>query len=138
MVQKTATMQPTISDGETIEVNTTAYSVSSPARWDVVIFQAPFGGGQWCFRIVGLPGEVINFTDVGITINGNVTTSPPHFKPPFYKLPEKIPGVTTVEFPYTIPINHYFVLGDNIKDSLDSRYWGGIEAKKIVGKVNGK
>ncbi|MES2475033.1 MAG: S26 family signal peptidase [Verrucomicrobiota bacterium] len=48
----------------------------------------------------------------------------------------KAPGPVT--FPFKIPARSYFVLGDNVSNALDSRYWGGLNNAKILGKVPGK
>jgi signal peptidase I len=138
MVQSSGSMNPTIKVGETIQIDTAAYNADLPERWDVIVFESPKQQGHWCSRIIGLPGEVINLTSVGLTIDGAAVNPSSLFAPPAYKLPKKTPGVTTIEFPYTIPKACYFVMGDNVSDSLDSRYWGGLEAPKIIGKVHGK
>ena len=138
MVEGSASMEPTIKAGGEIEVDTAAYAKTSPARWDAIIYHSPQGGGQLCSRVVGLPGEIINFTKDGLTINGKVITPPPHFQKPDYKMPAKGSEVTTIAMPYTVPENRYFVIGDNVYNSVDSRYWGALDAARIVGKVHDK
>ncbi len=56
-------MEPTIKKNEIVNVEFNAYSSAPPNRWDVVVFEAPLKNqGQWMKRVVGLPGEVVDFT----------------------------------------------------------------------------
>lgn len=138
---ESSSMEPTIKAGETIEVDEGAFSSSGPSRWDVIVFEAPKGSsGHWTSRVVGLPGETVDIKDGGVIINGRAESVPGRIKISGYREPES-PGPSgpgPVSFPYTVPPNHFFVLGDNVGNALDSRYWGGLEASKIVGKVPSK
>ncbi|MEI7912699.1 MAG: signal peptidase I [Verrucomicrobiota bacterium] len=146
MHQGTSSMEPTIKQGEVIVVNRSAYLLSSPRRWDVIIFSAPIGKGQeWCSRIVGLPGEVVDFTSGGLLINGASLDVPKHIKTQIYKKPERFNSIPLfgyslpeVRFPYKIPKGSYFTLGDNVEHSCDGRYWGALDCSKILGKVSKK
>jgi len=131
-------MEPSIAAGEEIDVDTASYAKSSPARWDVIVYHSPQGDGQLCSRVVGLPGEVINFTKDGLTIDGKPTTPPSGIFKPDYKMPAKAAEIVIIALPYTVPVNRYFVMGDNVYNSVDSRYWGALDVARIVGKVHNK
>jgi len=136
-----SSMEPTIKAGEMIEVDEGAFSSSGPSRWDVIVFEAPKGSsGHWTSRVVGLPGETVEIKGGSVVINGRAETTPGHIRISGYREPENLDpsGPGPVSFPYTVPPNHFFVLGDNVGNALDSRYWGGLEASKIVGKVPSK
>jgi signal peptidase I len=45
---------------------------------------------------------------------------------------------STITFPYVVPADHYFVLGDNSANANDSRFWGGLPRSNILGRVKGK
>lgn len=139
---QSASMEPSIRRGELITIEPAAYRGSKPARWDVVLFEAPTGsGGSWASRIAGLPGETVNFRDGSLLIDGEIVDRPSHVAIAGYHAPEgdlspAAPG--PVSFPFKIPAGSYFVLGDNVDNALDSRYWGGLDEAKILGKVAGK
>lgn len=135
-------MEPTIKAGEFVEVNFAAFKTKSPERWDLVAFEGPIDGKHiWLKRIVGLPGEEIDFDANGLLINGKSVSSPSKLGLAPYTLHrKKTTGLklSAPEFPYKVPAGSYFVMGDNVENSLDSRYWGALESHKIVGKVAGK
>lgn len=142
MRQTSSSMEPTVRAGEVITVDSRAYTSTGPTRWDVVAFEAPAGkSGIWISRVVGLPGETIDITPGGLLINSKVEPIPARLGIPAYRRPADTHASfspASVTFPYTVPSGRYFVLGDNIANALDSRYWGGLEQSKIVGKVEGK
>ncbi len=132
-------MEPTIKQGESITADIKAFASTSPCRWDVVVFEPPGHAGQvWASRIVGLPGEVIDITLAGLTINGKKIPKPSgltigSYAPPRTNLMPLSMPITI--YPYHLPPDGYFVLGDNANNSLDSRYWGSLKYTKILGKV---
>lgn len=137
-----SSMTPSIKAGEKVTVDYTAYLVSSPRRWDVVAFWPPLFTNQiWLMRVVALPGETVSFASGGILVNGQSLALPPHLTNVTYvsldhpKLQLFGGGVGS---PYVVPTNNYFVLGDNSAAAHDSRYWGAIPRKKIIGKVRNK
>lgn len=112
-----------------------------PKRGDVVIFTASTTselsetpGKQLIKRVVGLPGERV------VVKNGTVTVynkaNPNGFQPD-RTLPygDAIGTTSSEEIDYTIPNNSIFVLGDNRDNSLDSRMFGPVQTKDIVGKL---
>ncbi|WP_226895723.1 signal peptidase I [Luteolibacter marinus] len=140
MRQSSSNMDPTIKRGETVSVDLAAYERSKPDRWDVILFESPISNdGHWLGRVVGLPGETLEIRAGSIIINGKEEAVPPHLNIGAYLPPKTenmaLGGFRPVTFPHKIDTDGYFVLGDNVSNSLDSRYWGDLEASKIVGQV---
>lgn len=81
-------------------------------------------------RIIGGPGDVINIDEEGVvSVNGEVLDEP--------YVDELALGECDIDFPYQVPENRYFVLGDHRSVSVDSRSTtiGCVERDQIVGKV---
>lgn len=81
-------------------------------------------------RIIGVPGDTVDITDEGVvSVNGEVLDEP--------YVDDLALGECDMVFPYQVPENRYFVLGDHRSVSIDSRSSaiGCIEKKQIVGKV---
>jgi signal peptidase I len=99
----------------------------NPQRQQIVIFQPPFDptAPDYVKRVIGLPGEKVEIHDGAVWINGqrlveNYTNG--RTKPPY-----------EMRSAYEVPENCYFVMGDNREDSADSRYWGCVPRKNIIG-----
>lgn len=134
-------MEPTVRRGDVVDIDSSAYSTSPPKRWDVVLFESPIGESEWIARIVGLPGETIDWDATGLRIDGARLIAPTHLGLGPYTPRKEGPkpmGKTWIDFSYIIPADGYFVMGDNTGNALDSRYWGALEKSKIRGKVVGK
>lgn len=136
-------MAPTIKANEVVTADMSAYKTRLPSRWDVVIFRpTPVSEKRqqelWMMRIVGLPGETIEFYEDGIHINGKVQTQPTQLQNIEYSAVVASGQTETVSFPFVIPDNKCFVVGDNVNNSFDSRFWGALPLDSIVGKVEGK
>lgn len=138
----TSSMEPTIKTGEVVCVDFSAYRSIAPKRWEVVLFEAPFkDGGEWAKRVVGLPGETVDFQKGKMMINGLPMPIPtrlsllPYTPPISDRSLKSVTGVSEIAYPYLIGANQYFVIGDNVENSLDSRYFGAVEGAKILGRV---
>jgi signal peptidase I len=134
-------MAPTIKPSEMVNVDYLAYSVGGPKRWDVVAFEPPgFSGEKWLLRIVGLPGEVIYFTNGSLLINGPLPAQPARLAAIHYTDPATLLmfGSFTFTNPFVVPSNAYYVLGDNVTNANDSRFSGSLPRTNILGKVLNK
>ena len=81
-------------------------------------------------RIIGIPGDVISIDGNGlVTVNGEVLEEP--------YVDELALGECDLSFPYQVPENRFFVMGDHRATSIDSRSTvvGCVEKSQIVGKV---
>jgi signal peptidase I len=132
-------MEPTIQRNSALVADMSAYSTTNPARWDVVIFRPPFSpDSQFVMRIVALPGETVSFLSGGVTVNGNAIVSPPSITNIAYVSldhPAIARGGSQVPSPYVVPINCYFMLGDNSTNANDSRMWGALPRTNILGRA---
>jgi signal peptidase I len=181
-------MIPTLQVGDYILVNKFTYGirlpvanikimeVNNPQRGDVMVFRFPDDPSQnFIKRVVGLPGDVIEYRNKQLTINGVVQqqthegeynyfderqgstvytqryaenlsgrTHPVLIRPEMAYIDvgavEDFPfrsncNVTLQQLRCTVPPGHYFMMGDNRDNSRDSRFWGFVPDKLIVGKA---
>lgn len=134
---RSTSMEPTIRSGQVVLVDYNAYSKAEPRRWDIVVFEPVVDDAraQWVMRVVGLPGETIMIRQDGIVVNGQLCPTPGEVPHPYGRVPSSFAETALIAYPYVVPTNAYFVLGDNVTNSYDSRFWGGVPRSKIKGKV---
>jgi signal peptidase I len=108
-----------------------------PKRLQIIIFKPPFDPAQpdYVKRVIGLPGDVVDIHDGAVWINGkrleeNYTTGP---SAPAPSGSGPAPTFEVTKFPYRVPDNCYFAMGDNRGNSYDSRFWGCVPRKDILG-----
>ncbi|HEY1172573.1 MAG TPA: signal peptidase I [Verrucomicrobiae bacterium] len=135
----TGGMAPAVSPGDHILMEGISYLRHPPAFGDIVVHTAdglPFPKGWFVHRLAGSPGDKIRIQDGHLYINDqlrpltNSTGEILHLPPPGNAF--KMLDLSTN---YTVPPDHYFVLGDNSTNSLDSRFWGPLPAKNIKGRI---
>ncbi len=131
---------------------------SNPKRGDIVVFYSPHDGTRLVKRVVGLPGDTVELRSEQLVINGDPVNYAPLDAGVSNQLPEaeqqaglfateqlpahahavmatpRLPAKRSFG-PIQVPESHYFMMGDNRDNSFDSRYFGVVERKRIVGKV---
>ena len=145
-VVPTGTMAPTILAGDRVIAHK---RIGQVRRWDLVVFDSDESlGSRFILRVAGLPGETIELVGGEVTVDGAVVPRPTGVGPYAPVLPGS-PGVppggnAAAGNPMTLGPDEYFVLGDNSRISLDSRYWirpapghppGALPADRIVARV---
>lgn len=125
-----ASMEPTFHTGEYLIVDQLSYKLNNPKRGDVIVFRYPMMPSKFFIkRIIGLPGEEIKVENNSIYIKEKVAED-------FTKLEEdyvEIDKYTNIK--KTLSNTEYFVMGDNRPASLDSRSWGPLDEKFIIGRA---
>ncbi len=126
-----ASMDPTFASGQYLIVDQLSYHFEDPKRGEVIIFKYPRDPETFFIkRIIGLPGETISVDNGKVTI---INTE----KPDGFLLDEIYitkEHKTSDTFTLTLGHDEYFVMGDNRPQSSDSRTWGPLEDKYIVGR----
>ncbi|MEI7474034.1 MAG: signal peptidase I [bacterium] len=147
-----ASMHPTLIEGDRLIVEKISAYFSTPKRGDILVFYPPhrkldptlwgkftrtigFFGKDDAFikRVIGLPGDNIKITpDNNLYINGKKLDEP-------YKI-----GSSTISCSFArycaetsikVPPHSYFMMGDNRSNSEDSRFWGYLPDNRIIGKA---
>ncbi len=127
----TGSMIPTLNIGNHLMVNKFIYYFRKPERGDVMVFVYPVNPKKdFIKRLVGLPGEMIQIKDGSVFINGEELRAPQTIAERYY-YNEGMYGEGLIK----IPDNTYFVMGDNTKNSKDSRFWGFVPKKNLLGKA---
>ncbi|MYL51192.1 signal peptidase I [Halobacillus litoralis] len=130
-------MEPTLYDGNLLMVNKAVYDWQDIGRQQVIVFHAN-EEEDYVKRVIGVSGDEIAVRDDQLYINGKRVDESyldplrPNDGLPFTEdfTLEEVTGHQKV------PEGHLFVMGDNRRDSLDSRYFGFVPADTVVGKVD--
>ncbi len=121
-------MEPNYKSGDLLFLNKISYRFKEPRLFDVVVI-ANDDTKYMIKRIIGLPGDTIEYKDNKLYINGEVTKE-------YFNISGVTKDFSLEQFDYeVIPEGYYFVLGDNRENSKDSRVYGLISRKDIIGKV---
>lgn len=126
-----ASMDPTFETGEYLIVNQLSYHLGDPVRGQVVIFKYPKDESKYFIkRVIGLPGEKVQIDGTAVTIcNGKDFANCFKLDEPYISTTnEKEDSISVV-----LKDTEYFVMGDNRRQSSDSRSWGTLERDLIIG-----
>jgi len=122
-------MEPSLHNQELILVDKWTYLFRPPDRGDVIVFVAPPNPSQdYIKRVIGLPGDTITIMNTTVIVDG--VTLNESYVSPNNQGNEYAPIINR-----HVPPNEYFVLGDNRAGSDDSRHWGFVPRKNIIGRA---
>ncbi len=128
-----ASMHPTLLEGDRVLVNKLSYDLHDVNRGDVVVFARPksMNAGpndpdDLIKRVIGLPGDTVQTKDGHVYIDGRELDEP-------YLAEDTVSD--GIDDPVTIPEGHLWVMGDNRGDSQDSRVFGPIPEDDVVGRA---
>jgi signal peptidase I len=130
-----SSMEHTFENNDYLIVDRVTYRFSEPQRGDVIVFGLPQETSRDLIkRIVGLPGDIVTLSGSkpDVTITNSARTKGVTLEEP-YVADENAGGSSDMKI--TLGKDEYFVLGDNRKVSADSRVWGILPKKDIVGRV---
>lgn len=123
-------MAPTFEQNEYVVIDKISYRFVEPQRGDIIIFRYPLDSSQFFIkRIVGLPGEEVSIQGGVITVTGGDGVAHILDEPYRSSSMKNRSSVTK------LADDEYFVLGDNRLASADSREWGPLQKKFIVGRA---
>jgi len=130
---KGESMVPNFLDSQYVLTNLITLRFNNPKLGDVIVFKAPTDNEKdFIKRVIGVPGDTVEVKDGSVYLNGNLLDQSKFLKP----------DVKTYEgsflkegVPVTVPSGNYFVMGDNRDNSYDSRYWGFLPERNIIGKA---
>ncbi len=122
-------MDPTFKTGDYLIVNKLKYEIGTPERNSVIVFRYPNDPTKsFIKRVIGLPGETVVMKDNTVTIINK--DHPDGFEIDQSYVVHTLPG----NFTKTLSSDEYFVMGDNRAESFDSRSWGPLNKKYILGE----
>lgn len=156
-------MIPTLNVGDFILVNKFSFGLRDPVfhykffqmgeprRGDIVVFRWPVDPSKdFIKRIIGLPGDHIIYREKTLYVNGEKAAQEPNgvYTGPYgevYRYTENLSGVSHNiivnpdrpfdDFEFTVPEGQYFAMGDNRDGSDDSRRWGTVPERNLVGRA---
>lgn len=126
-----SSMEPNFHHGEYLLITKLPYRFGEPNRGDVVVFRYPRDPRvNYIKRIIGLPGETLRIQKGRIYINDKLLEE----NYLVVSTDTVVDGDPDMVYEVELGKNQYFVMGDNRSHSSDSRVWGPLERRFIIGK----
>lgn len=128
---KGESMFPNLHDSQYLITNVISQRLGNPKLGDIIVFKAPTEPDKdFIKRVIGVPGDTVSVKDGFVYLNGKKLDESAYLKPEvktyggsFLKEGDEI----------TVPQGYFFALGDNRSYSSDSREWGFVPKKNIIG-----
>jgi signal peptidase I len=125
-------MYPTFDSWHYLIIDELTYQLNAPKRGDVIVMKYPLDTSRYFIkRIIGLPGETVILDGSVVTIKNAAHPQGLALQEPYVHDEQKSDDHMVIE----LKDDEYFVMGDNRKASADSRYWGTLPTKDIVGRA---
>lgn len=121
-------MQPNFYTGQYLIVSRLNYLFGSPERGDIIVFHYPNDPDEdYIKRVIGLPGDVVEIRDTLVYVNGEALDEP--------YINEACDANHCRDNRWELDHDEYFVMGDNRNQSSDSRAFGPVDTRFIVGEA---
>ncbi len=126
-----SSMEGNFHNGEYLFIEKVSYKLKDPHRGDVVVFRYPRDTRyNYIKRVIGLPGETVQIKNGQILINASTLTE--EYVPQGQQT--LVDGKPELDYEITLESDQFFVLGDNRGHSSDSREWGPLDRRFMIGR----
>lgn len=128
-------MEETLMPGDYILAERLTYGSSDPQVGDIVTFKDPDDPSKTLIkRVIATEGQTVELNRGRVMVDGALVDEPYTEGKPGFPIETK-DGDSQVEYPYTVPEGHIWVMGDNRTNSIDSRAYGAVPIENVTGKA---